>query len=47
MPDVFQEKMSALFADLECVRTHIDDLSMTTKGDLDDHLEKLDIVLRN
>ena len=45
-PDVFQEKMSALFQDLKCVRTCIDDLLVTTKGDLNDHLEKLDIVLR-
>ena len=45
-PDVFQEKMSELFEDLEFVRTHIDDLLMTTKGDLKDHLEKPDVVLR-
>ena len=45
-PDVFQEKMSTLFHDLECVRTHIDDLLITAKGDLDDHLQKLDTVLR-
>lgn len=38
-PDIFQEKMSALFQELECVRTHIDDLLVTTKGDLEDHLE--------
>ena len=39
-PDVFQEKMCALFADLEHVRSHIDNLSMTdAKDDLDDHLE--------
>ena len=45
-PDVFKEKMSTLFQDLECARTHIDDLSITVKGDLDDHLQKLDAVLR-
>ena len=44
-PDVFQEKMSTLFADLEYVRTYIDDLLVITKGDLNDHLEKLDVVL--
>ena len=38
-PDVFQEKMSMLFAELDHVRTHIDDLLMTPKGDLNDHLE--------
>ena len=45
-PDVFQEKISTLFAELNYVRTYIDDLLVTTKGDLDDHLEKLDVVLR-
>ena len=45
-PDVFQEKMSTLFEELDFVRTYIDDLLVTTKGDLDDHLEKLDVVLR-
>ena len=46
-PDVFQENVSTLFAELDHVRTHIDDSLVTTKGDLDDHLEKLDAVLRN
>ena len=45
-PDVFQEKKSMLFAELDYVRTCIDDLLMTTKGDLNDHLEKSDVVLR-
>ena len=45
-PDVFQEKMATLFEGLEHVRTYIDDLLVTTKGDLEDHLEKLDIVLK-
>ena len=45
VPDIFQEKMSRLFTELEYIRTYIDDLLVTTKGDLDDHLEKLDIVL--
>ena len=44
-PDIFQEKMSNLFSDLEYVRTYIDDLLVITKGSLDDHLEKLEIVL--
>ena len=44
-PDIFQEKMLNLFVDLEYVRTYIDDLLVITKGSLDDHLEKLDIVL--
>ena len=44
-PDIFQEKMSDLFLELEYVRTYINNLLVTTKGGLDDHLEKLDIVL--
>ena len=44
-PDIFQEKMSGLFFDLECVRAHTDDLLVTAKGDPVDHLEKLDTVL--
>lgn len=46
-PDVFQEKISALSAELECVRTCIDGLLVTRKGDSDDQLEKLDAVLKN
>ena len=45
-PDVCQEKMSAPFSELDCVRTNIDDVLMTARGDPDDHLEKLDVVLR-
>ena len=44
-PDIFQEKMSELMADLEFVRTYIDDLLCLTKGTFDDHLEKLERVL--
>ena len=44
-PDIFQEKMSELFMDLEYVRAYIDDLLVLTNGDWDDHLEKLDEVL--
>ena len=31
--------------DLECVRTHIDDVAILTSGDWEDHLEKVDIAL--
>ena len=31
-PDVFQEKMSELFHDIETVRTYIDDLLVVTNG---------------
>ena len=44
-PDIFQEKMSNLFQDLEYVRTYIDDLLVITKGDYQDHLTKLGTVL--
>ena len=44
-PDIFQEKMSELFEGLEFVRTYIDDLLCLTKGDFDDHLEKLERIL--
>jgi hypothetical protein len=43
-PDIFQEKMSTLFGDLEYVRTYIDDLLITTMSNWDDHLRHLDIV---
>ena len=43
-PDIFQEKMSTLFGDLEYVRTYIDDLLITTMSNWDDHLRHLEIV---
>ena len=44
-PNIFQEKMSELMADLQFVRAHINDLLCLTKGTFDDHLEKLKRVL--
>jgi hypothetical protein len=44
-PDIFQSKMTELMATLEFVRAYIDDLLCITKGTLDDHLAKLDLVL--
>jgi Reverse transcriptase (RNA-dependent DNA polymerase) len=44
-PDIFQEKMSELFGDLEFIRTYIDNLLVLTKSDWQDHLHHLDIVL--
>ncbi len=43
-PDLFQEKMSELMADLEYVRVYLDDLLTLTSGTFEDHLEKLDEV---
>ena len=44
-PNIFQEKMSELFAGFEFVRTYIDDILCITKGDWNNHLDKLDKVL--
>ena len=44
-PDIFQSKMTELMATLEFVRAYIDDLLCITKGTLEDHLAKLDLVL--
>ena len=44
-PDIFQEKMSVLMADLEFVRTYLDDVLCISKSTFDDHLEKLRQVL--
>ena len=43
-PDIFQERMSGLMADLDFVRAYIDDLLCISKGNWDDHIEKLDAV---
>ena len=43
-PDIFQEKMSTLFQELEYVRAYIDDLLIITKNNFKDHIEKLDKV---
>jgi hypothetical protein len=45
-PDIFQAKISELMATLEFVRAYIDDLLCITKGDSDDHLAKLKLVLQ-
>ena len=45
-PDIFQEKMNELFNDLEYVRTYIDDLLIISNGSLEDHLQKVDKVLK-
>ena len=44
-PDIFQAKMTELMATLEFVRAYIDDLLCITKGTLEDHLAKLELVL--
>eukprot|EP00957_Ditylum_brightwellii_P180632 13759589-Ditylum_brightwellii.AAC.1 len=44
-PDIFQEKMGDLFADLENARAYIDNLLVLTKGSWENHLANLDEVL--
>ncbi len=45
-PDIFQGKMSELMETLEYVRAYLDDLICISKLSLEDHLEKLEEVLR-
>jgi len=44
-PDIFQEKMSTLFHDLENVRAYIDDLLVLGTGTWEEHLLQLEEVL--
>jgi len=44
-PDIFQEKMSSLFHDLENVRAYIDDLLVLGTGTWEEHLVQLEEVL--
>ncbi len=44
-PDIFQAKMTGLMSTLEFVRAYIDYLLFITKGTLEDHLAKLEMVL--
>eukprot|EP00804_Cyclotella_cryptica_P002116 CCRYP_006532-RA/>CCRYP_006532-RA protein AED:0.43 eAED:0.51 QI:0/0/0/0.5/0/0/2/0/172 len=44
-PDIFQAKMSTLMGALEFVRAYLDDLLCITKANLEDHLDKLKMVL--
>ena len=44
-PDIFQEKMGTLMADLEFVRTYLDDLLVMSNGTFEQHVKKLSIVL--
>jgi hypothetical protein len=45
-PDIFQGKMLELMESLEYVRAYLDDLLCISKLSLEDHLEKLEEVLR-
>jgi hypothetical protein len=45
-PDIFQGKMSELMESLEYVRAYLDDLLCISRSSLEDHLEKVEVVLR-
>jgi hypothetical protein len=45
-PDFFQEKLMELMESLEYVQAYIDDLLCISRNSLEDHLEKLEEVLR-
>jgi hypothetical protein len=45
-PDILQGKMSELMESLQFVRAYLDDLLCISKLSLEDHLEKLEVLLR-
>jgi hypothetical protein len=45
-PDIFQRKMLEQMEYFEYVRAYLDDLLCISKNSLEDHLEKLEEVLR-
>jgi putative transposase len=45
-PDIFQSIMNEIFSDLDYVQCYIDDILITSNSTFEDHLEKLDIVLK-
>jgi hypothetical protein len=46
-PDIFQSKMLELMESLEYVRAYLDDLLCISRSSLEDHLKKLEEVLRH
>jgi Reverse transcriptase (RNA-dependent DNA polymerase) len=45
-PDIFQAVMQDLLGDLEFTRVYLDDILITSSGNLEEHLEKLNQVLK-
>jgi hypothetical protein len=45
-PDIYQEKMSAIFSDMENVICFIDDIALITNGSFENHLNQLDEILQ-
>jgi hypothetical protein len=43
--DIFQAQMLDLMATLEYVQAYIDDLLIITRGTMDNHIDKIEIVL--
>ncbi len=46
-PDIFQSKMSELMEFLVCAQAYLDDLLCISRSSLEDHLKKLEEVLRH
>ncbi len=46
-PDIFQSKMLELMETLEYVQAYLDDLLCISRSSLEDHLKKLEVVLRH
>ena len=44
-PDIFQSVMSNLVDDMEFAQAYLDDILITSKGDFEDHMAKVDAVL--
>ena len=45
-PDIFQEKMNGQLNGLEYVRFYIDDLSIDTNNIFEDHMNKVETVIK-
>jgi hypothetical protein len=45
-PNIYQEKMSAIFSDTENVICFIDDIALITNGSFRNHLKQLDEILQ-
>ena len=46
VPDIFQERMSALMEDFEFVRFYLDNFLVITSGSFEDHVSKVEEVMK-
>ena len=46
VPDIFQERLSALMEDFEFVRFYLDNFLVITSGSFEDHLAKVEEVVK-